>query len=318
MAVEVKSEILNIEPIDLEYTGLKKDSLKGEVAVITGGASNIGLGFARAIAWAGAKVVVADINESAGIETQRVINEENASDSALFVKCDVTQVSEIKNLANKAFEKFGKVDLLLNNAMDVSLTGPLLKASLNDLEKSYGLSGRAVLAAIMEFVPKMIERKHGVVVYSSSQFHYSPPMVGGAIYCAGKAIGSSITMSLANEVKDTGVYVFCVTPGGVVRLDAARKSHDAEGKVMDKPSRGMPGFNGMIPPEAGGAAIVYCILNASRLHGSGILITEAFDAMKYPYPNPATLTNLKRRKLNDNELTRVLMTMGPGFTGFTD
>jgi hypothetical protein len=57
MAEAVTSTILNIEPIDLEYTGLKKDSLKGEVAVVTGGASNVGLGYARAIAWAGAKEI---------------------------------------------------------------------------------------------------------------------------------------------------------------------------------------------------------------------------------------------------------------------
>ena len=64
MPTEVTSTILNIEPIDLEYAGLKKGVLDGEVAVITGGASNIGLGYARGAAWAGAKVVITDINET--------------------------------------------------------------------------------------------------------------------------------------------------------------------------------------------------------------------------------------------------------------
>ena len=320
MAENTVNTFLNIESIDLEYAGLKKGSLKGEVAVVTGGANNIGLGYSRALAWAGASVVVADINEKAGIETARVINEENSADVALFVNCDVTEEKNIKNLAAKAFEKFGKVDILLNNAMNVGLKGSVLNSKLSDLEQSYQLSGRAVMCAILEFVPKMVERKHGVVAFSSSQFHYAPPLVGGAIYCAGKAIGSSITMSLANELKDTGVYVFCLTPAGVVRQDATRQARDADGNVLkpDGPARGMPGFNGTIPPEAGGAAMVYSILNASTLHGSGISISEAFSAMNYPFPNPATLRAGTPKKLNDMELTLVLMNMGPGFTGFAE
>ena len=319
MAEKATSTILNIEPIDLEYAGLKKDSLKGEVAVVTGGANNIGLGFARAIAWAGASVVVGDINEKAGVETARVICEENDADVAIFVKCDVTKESDIKNLAEKAIAKFGKVDILINNAMNVGLKGSVLNSSIDDLELSYALSGRALMYAFKEFIPAMIERKHGTVAFCSSQFHYAPPLVGGAMYCAGKAIGSSLTMSLANELKETGVNVFCITPAGVVRQDANRKPTDADGKeiVPTGPPRGMPGFNGTIPPESGGAAMVYCLLNAATLHGSGIAISDAFNAMNYPYPNPDTLRKGQSRRLTDMELTLVLMNMGPGFVGFS-
>ena len=160
---EVTSTILNIKPIDLEYAGLKKNSLEGEVAVVTGGASNIGLGYARAIAWAGGKVVVTDIDEEAGVEAQRVINEENGADVALFVKCDITQDGEVKNLAQKAFEKFGKVDILINNAMNMRLNGPVLKSDVSDLDQSYAISARGVMLLIKEFVPAMVERGHGAV-----------------------------------------------------------------------------------------------------------------------------------------------------------
>ncbi|NLA88126.1 MAG: SDR family NAD(P)-dependent oxidoreductase, partial [Clostridiales bacterium] len=141
-ATAVTSTILNIEPIDLEYTGLKKDALKGEVAVVTGGASNVGLGYARAIAWAGAKVVIADMNQEAGLETERVINAENGVDTALFVKTNITEERDIKNLATKAFEKFGKVDILVNNAMNMRLNGPVLSSPVSDLDSSYAISGR--------------------------------------------------------------------------------------------------------------------------------------------------------------------------------
>lgn len=308
------STFLNIEPIDLEYAGLKKDSLKGEVAVVTGGASNVGLGYARAIAWAGAKVVIADLNSEAGLETERVINAENGPDTALFVKTNITEEQDVKNLAAKAFDKFGKVDILVNNAMNMRLNGSILGSSISDLDSSYAISGRGVMLAIKEFVPGMIERKHGVVVYSATQFHYCPPMVGGSIYTAGKSTATSIVMSLANEVKDTGVNVFCLTPAGVGRFDLSKFPPLPEGKkAPDFKLFGMPGFNGMIPPEAGGAAMVYCILNSAELHGSGIIINDAFEAMDYPYPNPATVTKMKSRRLSDMELTMAFCTMGPGF-----
>lgn len=313
----VEGTFLNIEPMDLEYAGLEKDSLKGEVAVVTGGASNIGLGYARAIAWAGGKVVVSDINEEAGKETERVINAENDSDVALFVKCDVTSEADVKALAKKAFEKFGKVDFLINNAMNMRLNGPVLTSAVSDLEQSFAISARGVMLLIKEFVPEMVKRGHGVVTYSATQFHYCPPLVGGTMYTAGKAAATSIIMSLANEVKDTGVNVFCLTPAGVGRFDPSRMPPPPEGAPKFDPKMfAMPGFDGLIPPEAGGAAMVYCLLNAGKLNGSGIIINDAFDAMAYPYPKPETVRTMKSRRLTDMELTMAFCTMGAGFVGF--
>lgn len=305
MAVE--SKILNIEPIDLEYVGIKKGSLDGKVAVITGGVNNIGLGYSRAVAWAGAKVVVSDINEENGNETQRVINEETNGDNALFVKCDVTKDEEIKNLARSAIEKFGKVDILIHNAMNMTLNGELLKSTISDMDQSYAISARGFMLLAKEFVPAMIERKYGVVAYSATQFHYLPPMIGKATYTGGKAAAASLAMSLANEVKDTGVNVFCLTPAGVNR----RPSNPNEPPVAATYS--MPGFEGWIPPEVGGAAMVYSILNSQKIHGSGIIVNDALDAMKFPYPKPETAVRNKLRRLSDMELTMAMCNMGKGF-----
>jgi len=304
---------LNIEPLAMEEAGIPKNSLEGKVAVITGSSQNIGLGYARAIAWAGAKVVLADINEEAGNEAARFINVENGEGTAIFVKTDVSKVEDIKNLAVQANAAFGKVDLLINNAMNMRLNHKILDASIEDLDMSYAISGRGVAAAIKEFVPGMIERGYGVVTYSSTQFHYCPPMVGGTVYCAGKAAATSVMMSLANEVKDTGVNVFCMVPAGVVRIDPSRIPVRPDGKPAEAPSFKMPGFNGMIPPEAGGTAMVYCILNAAKLHGSGIIINDAFEAMNFPYPNPDGVRKNESRKLTDMELTMAFCNMGPGF-----
>lgn len=325
----VTSDILNIVPIDLTNTGLTTDCMAGKVAVVTGGASNVGLGYARALAWCGAKVVVADLNEVAGNETQRVINEENGEDCCLFVKTNITQQEDIDNLAEKAFAKFGKVDLLLNNAMNMRLNGPVLSSPVSDLVSSFEISGKGVMMCIKAFVPGMIERGYGVVTYSATQFHYAPPMVGGTIYTAGKAAATSLVMSLANEVKGKGVYVFCLTPAGIGRIDFSKFNMEPPKGVeppmgvqppKDAPKFSpkmfaMPGFDSMVPPEAGGAGMVYSLLHAEELHGSGIMISDALNAMKFPYPHPETVHTggPAARRLSDMELTMTFCYMGNGF-----
>ncbi len=327
----VTSEILNIVPIDLNYLndrGITEDCLAGKTAVVTGGASNVGLGYARALAWSGANVVVADLNEKAGNETQRVINEENGRDCCLFVKTNVTQQADIDNLAAQAFAKFGKVDILLNNAMNMRLNGPVLSSPVEDLVASFEISGKGVMMAIKAFVPAMLERGYGVVTYSATQFHYCPPMVGGTIYTAGKAAATSLVMSLANEVKGKGVYCFCLTPAGIGRFDFSKMPPMPEPKPGDPPRpkfdpskmrrmMGMPGFEGMIPPEAGGAGMVYSILNAEKLHGSGFMISDVFRAMDFPYPVKETAPKKEdnTRRLTDMEMTMIFCTKGPAFNG---
>ena len=308
----VTSEILNIVPIDLSNTCLTKGCMDGEVAVVTGGASNVGLGYARALAWAGAKVVVADLNEAAGIETQRVINEENEGDVCLFVKTNVTLQEDIDNLAAQAFAKFGKVDILINNAMNMRLNGPILGSSIEDLEASFAISAKGVMMAVKAFVPAMIERGHGTVTYSTTQFHYCPPMVGGSIYTAGKAAATSVIMSLANEVKGKGVNVFCLVPAGVGRIDVSKLPEDMKKKFNPK-MMAMPGFESMVPPEAGGAGMVYALLHAEELHGSGIMISDALTAMDFPFPNPETVHPNNAKRMNDMELTMAFCYMGNGF-----
>ena len=310
---------LDIESVDMTYAGIQKDALKGEVAVVTGSTSNVGLGYVRAIAWAGGKVVIAGRNEKAGAEVERVINAENAPDTALYVKCDVTQESDVSDLAKKAIDKFGKVDILVNNAMNMKLNGPVLGSPVSHFDEAYEISGRGSLLTIKAFVPAMLERKHGVVVYSSTQFHYSPPMIGGAIYCAGKSAATSITMSLANEIgpyKDHGVGVFCMIPAGVGRgkLLVPVMPDGSAGKETPADAPPMKnGFNGPIPPEANAAGLVYSILHAEKLHGSGINVFDAFQAMNFPFPDPAGVRVRNTRRLTDAEATLVFCAIGPGY-----
>lgn len=312
----VPETFLNVEPIDLQSCGLPNDGLTGEVALVTGGASNIGLGYARAIAHAGGSVVLSDINEKNGKEAERLINlESGRDDAAFFVRCDVTSEEDMKALGEAARRKYGKVDILVNNAMNMRLNGTILESTIEDLDASYAISGRGVMLAIKEFVPDMIERGHGTVTYSTTQFHYLPPMLGRSIYTAGKAAATSLVMSLANEVKGKGVNVFCMVPAGVGRLGADTPPEASEGgtPAPDLSGFSMPGFHGLVPPEASGAAMVYLLMNASSLHGMGFILQDALQAMNFPFPNPDNLTPMPpAHKMNDMELTLAFCNIGPG------
>ena len=293
---------------DLSYTGLKPGCLAGEVAVVTGGTSNVGKGYAQALAWAGAKVVCVGRNEARGQAVADTINADCGEGTAIYVRCDVGDAADVAALKDAAISAFGKVDILLNNAMDMSLNGPILGSPIEDLDRAYAISARAVMLAVNAFVPDMVERHHGAVCYSTTQFHYLPGMLGGSIYTASKAAATSAMMSVANEIKGSGVNVFCLCPAGVGAVNpASQKEITEEMKNMR-----MPGFPGMIPGDAAGAGMLWLLLHADQMHGTGTMLGDVLQAMRYPFPCPETVADRPKVYLDDMQLTLLPCYMGHG------
>jgi NAD(P)-dependent dehydrogenase (short-subunit alcohol dehydrogenase family) len=301
--------ILDTVLLTMDKTGLKRNKLAGDVAVVTGGTSNIGLGTARCLAWLGAKVVIAARNQQTGMAAAELINKENGSGTALFVSTDVSDEASMKVMAKKAFDTFSKVDILVNNAMDMSLAAPILKSTIQQLDRQYEVAVRGALIGVQLFVPGMQERHHGVVTYLATAFRY--PM-GPSNYCAVKSATSSLMMSLAAElgpVKDSGVAVFTFIPTSVGR---PRTVPSDQPRTFVVP-HSMPGYDGPIPPEDCGAALAYCITRAADLHGSGIMIGQAFRQMNWPFPKPETVPTRDYERIKEQVLSLMFGYMGPGF-----
>ena len=93
-----------------------QDSLKGEVVVVTGAGRGIGFETARALVWLGANVVIAEIDEKNGKAAEEAINKEFGVGKAVFVKTDIGKPEDIDHLAEVAQKKYGKIDVVLNNA----------------------------------------------------------------------------------------------------------------------------------------------------------------------------------------------------------
>jgi NAD(P)-dependent dehydrogenase (short-subunit alcohol dehydrogenase family) len=304
-------KVLDVGPLAMDKTKLKKGILAGEVAVVTGAGGNVGLGTARSLAWLGAKVVIAEFNATRGKAAEDIINDENRPGTALFVETDVSDEASMQTMAQKAFDTFGKVDILVNNAMDMSMGAPILKSTIAQLDRQYEISARGTLIGIRLFLPGMQEKRHGVIAYTSTAF-MNPP--GPANYCAAKSATTSIMMSLAYElgpVKDSGVAVFCFIPAGVSFPVSGRRP---AGEPRPAPRwHSMPGYEGMIPPEDGGAALTYCITRAQELHGSGVTVQQALRQMDWPFPKPETAQKDDFERIDDRALTMVFSIMGPGF-----
>lgn len=188
--------------------------LRGKVAVITGGASGIGLAMARDFGREGMKLVIADIQQDAldaavaGLAADGV--------EAVGVRTDVSDFASVEALAQATLEAFGKAHVVVNNA-GVSITGPIWKMSLDDWRWVYDVNFWGVVHGIRAFVPILIEQGEEAHVINTASLASFSGTGEHAPYCSSKAAVLSISQSLYSELAawNTKVGVSVVCPGMV-------------------------------------------------------------------------------------------------------
>jgi NAD(P)-dependent dehydrogenase (short-subunit alcohol dehydrogenase family) len=197
---------------------------KGRVAVVTGGASGIGLAMARRFAKAGMHIVVGDLEAAAMEQAEAELRGLGAE--VLSVRCDVTKQEEVDALAARAVERFGGVHIACNNAGVGSTPGPIWDRTLDDWKWTLGVNLWGVVHGIRTFVPLMLKQGQPAHIVNTASVAglLSGPMLG--VYHATKHAVVSMSEVLFAELKITGapigVSVLCP---GVVRtriMDSAR------------------------------------------------------------------------------------------------
>jgi NAD(P)-dependent dehydrogenase (short-subunit alcohol dehydrogenase family) len=184
-------------------------SLEGKVAIITGGASGIGLASAKRLAEAGATIALCDINETKGKEAAAEILKLGIE--ARFYLCDVTSDSDCRRVIDKIFGDFGRIDILFNNA------GIIWRKSVTELaEDEWDAVLDVNLKAIFLFsryvIPLMEKSGKGSIINAGSGWG----LKGGAkaaAYCAAKGGVVNLTRAMAIDHGKQGIRVNCVCPG---------------------------------------------------------------------------------------------------------
>ena len=182
--------------------------LKGKVAIITGAGSGIGKGIAKKFSENGAYVVIADLNEEAGKKAQEEIK------NSYFIKTDVSDEESVKNLINKTIEKFGKLEILVNNA------GLQYIAKVEDfpLEKWNLLIGVMVTGTFLctkYAVPYMKKNNWGRIInISSAHGKVASPWKSAYVTAKHGIIG--FTKVIAKELAEFNITANSICPGYVL------------------------------------------------------------------------------------------------------
>ncbi|MDB5728119.1 MAG: 3-oxoacyl-ACP reductase [Noviherbaspirillum sp.] len=184
--------------------------LAGRVAIITGAAQGIGAEYAKAMAAEGAAVVLADILDAGPVA--QAISENGGK--ALALKCDVTDAASVQAMVAATIEKFGKLDILVNNA---ALFGTISRKPFEQIEsqefdRMMAVNVRGTFECTKAAVPAMRKQKYGKIVNiaSGTVFKGAPMLLH---YVTSKGAIVAMSRSLARELGDDGIRVNTLAPG---------------------------------------------------------------------------------------------------------
>lgn len=196
--------------------------LSGKTAIVTGGARGIGATYVRALAAAGAQVVVADLLDKEGDALAKELAGQGAK--ATFVKTDVTKQAETARLAQQTVRQFGAIDILVNNAAlfgDLGAKKPFEEISESEWDAVMSVNVKGIWQCIKAVVPYMRKQGKGKIInISSSTIHTGSP--GLSHYVASKAAVVGLTRVLARELGEHNICVNAIAPGLVSNEASAR------------------------------------------------------------------------------------------------
>lgn len=183
--------------------------LKGKVALVTGAAQGIGKSIALLLARNGADLVVSDVNLEKAEETSREI--EAMGSKAMAIKVDVSRWEEVEKMVESILEKFGKIDILINNA-GITRDKLILRMTEEDWDAVLNVNLKGTFNCTKAVVRHMAKQRSGKIVSIASVVG-EMGNAGQANYSASKAGVIGLTKTIAREFAQRGINVNAIAPG---------------------------------------------------------------------------------------------------------
>jgi len=194
-----------------------KGRLEGRVAIVTGGGHGIGKAYAIRLASEGAKIVIAEVDEKAAHAVAKALT--GAGYEALGLRTDVSDAASVERMANTTVERFGRIDVLVNNAA-IFATVPMSRSpfdqiTIDEWDRMMTVNLKGTWLASCAVIPQMRKQGYGKIINISSgtALKGSPSRIH---YVTSKAGILGFTKTLANEVGKDNICVNCVAPGSTL------------------------------------------------------------------------------------------------------
>jgi 3-oxoacyl-[acyl-carrier protein] reductase len=182
------------------------DRLKGKVAIVTGGASGFGAGMARRFVEEGARVVVADLNAEGALQVAGAMG-----DNAAGIGADVSSRADTAAMVDLALERFGRLDIMVNNAGYTHRNGDLTGVDEETFDRIVAVNMKAIYHSALAVVPVMEKLGGGSIITTASTAGLRP-RPGLTWYNASKGWTITATKSMAVELAPKNIRVNCLCP----------------------------------------------------------------------------------------------------------